>query len=109
MADNGDKEGKTEEATEKKISDALEKGNTPFSREAPLFASMVGILIVLALIVAPRATALTEDLSLLIDSPGGFPLGDGGDATLLLWNVALSVGRFLVPAIAVLAISGIVA
>src|SRR4051794_34900668 len=109
MADKPDKDSKTEEPTEKKISDALEKGNTPFSREAPLFASMVGILIVLALIVGPRASSLTEDMSLLIDSPGGFRLNDGSDATLLVWNVALSAGRFLVPAIAVLGVAGIVA
>ena len=55
MAEDVDKESKTEEATEKKISDAVEKGNTPFSRETPLFASMVGILIVLSLIIGPRA------------------------------------------------------
>ena len=109
MADDTDKESKTEDATEKKISDALEKGNTPFSREAPLFASMVGILIVLSLIIGPRASALTEDMSRLIDSPGGFPLTEGSDATLLLWNVALSVGRFLLPAVAVLGVAGIVA
>jgi flagellar biosynthetic protein FlhB len=109
MAGDVDKDSKTEDATEKKISDALEKGNTPFSREAPLFASMVGILIVLSLIIGPRASALAEDLSLLIDSPGGFPLTEGSDATLLLWNVALSVGRFLLPAIAVLGVAGIVA
>lgn len=109
MADDSDKESKTEEATEKRISDALEKGNTPFSREAPLFASMVGILIVLAFVAGPGASILTEDMSLLIDSPGGFRLGDGSDATLLLWKIAMSVGRFLLPAIAILAVAGIVA
>jgi flagellar biosynthetic protein FlhB len=109
MAQDDDKESKTEEATEKKVSDALEKGNTPFSREAPLFASMLGILIVLSLIIGPRASALTEDMSLMIDSPAGFPLTDGSDATMLLWNVALSVGRFLLPAVAVLGVAGIVA
>src|SRR4051794_25273755 len=106
MAQDVDKESKTEEATEKKISDAREKGNTPFSREAPLFASMVGILIVLALIIGPHASALIEEMSLMIDSPGGFPIGNGSDASLLLWNVALAVGRFLLPAIAVLGIAG---
>jgi flagellar biosynthetic protein FlhB len=109
MAEDTDKDSKTEEATEKKISDAIEKGNTPFSREASLFASMVGILIVLAFIVGPHVATLTQDLSLLIDSPGGFPLANGTDATLLLWNVALAAARLLLPAVMVLGLASIIA
>jgi len=109
MAEDSDKESKTEEATEKKISDALEKGNTPFSREASLFASLVGILIVLAFIVGPHVSTLSEKMSLLIDSPGGFPLIDGSDATQLIWNVAAAGAGLLLPAIVVLAVAGIVA
>lgn len=37
---DNDKEGKTEEATEKKIRDAIEKGSVPFSKELPTFASL---------------------------------------------------------------------
>ncbi|MCB1549231.1 MAG: EscU/YscU/HrcU family type III secretion system export apparatus switch protein, partial [Hyphomicrobiaceae bacterium] len=44
MADDTDKESKTEEPTEKKISDAVEKGNVPRSRELSIFASLLGIL-----------------------------------------------------------------
>src|SRR5690242_17820898 len=109
MAQDTDKESKTEEATEKKISDAIEKGNTPFSRETSLFASLVGILIVLAFIVGPHVASLSEEMSLLIDSPGGFPLANGTDATLLLWNVARAASGLLLPAIAVLAVAGIAA
>ena len=43
MADAPDKESKTEEATEKKIQDAVEKGNVPFSREAATLASLLGM------------------------------------------------------------------
>ncbi|MFI5003200.1 MAG: EscU/YscU/HrcU family type III secretion system export apparatus switch protein, partial [Reyranellales bacterium] len=81
----------------------------PHSREAAMFASMVAILIVLAFIIGPHVASLSEDLSLLIDSPGGFSLANGTDATLLLWNVALSAGRLLLPAIAVLAVAGVIA
>src|SRR5579872_1795061 len=109
MAEDTDKDSKTEEATEKKISDAIEKGNTPFSREASLFASMVGILIVLAFVIGPHVAALSQDLSLLIDSPGGFPLANGTDATLLLWNVALAAARLLLPAVMVLGVASIIA
>ena len=44
-----DKDSKTELPTEKKISDAMEKGNTPFSREITIFA-----LIILVLVIKPE-------------------------------------------------------
>jgi uncharacterized protein HemX len=48
-----DRDSKTEEPTEKKTSDAREKGNVPHSREAATLASMLGVLIVIALGIAP--------------------------------------------------------
>jgi flagellar biosynthetic protein FlhB len=46
-------------------------------------------------------------LSLLIDSPAGFPLTDGSGLAPPLER-RLSVGRFLLPAVAVLGVAGIV-
>ena len=40
MAEEEDKESKTEEPTEKKIKDAVEKGQTPVSREIPILVSL---------------------------------------------------------------------
>ena len=45
MAEDNDKESKTEQPTEKKIFDALEKGNVPFSREVPTLVSFVAMLL----------------------------------------------------------------
>ena len=45
MAESADKESKTEEATEKKIRDAVEKGQLPHSKEAAILTSFVAILI----------------------------------------------------------------
>ena len=42
MSDTDDKDSKTEAPSDKKVRDALDKGNIPFSREAPLFASILG-------------------------------------------------------------------
>ena len=42
-----DKDSKTELPTEKKIRDAMEKGNTPFSREITIFASTLAIYLFL--------------------------------------------------------------
>ncbi len=45
MADDDDKDSKTEDPTEKRKQDALEEGNVPFSRELTAFASTVAIYV----------------------------------------------------------------
>jgi flagellar biosynthetic protein FlhB len=107
MSDAPDKESKTEEPTEKKISDAVEKGNVPVSREASLFASIFGILVILAFLTQQRVIALTGQLGRLLDDPGGYSLEIGDDASLLLWAVTGEVGRFMLPIIVVLALTSI--
>jgi flagellar biosynthetic protein FlhB len=47
MSDDVDPEDKTEEPTEKRLHDAVERGEIAFSREAPLFASLSATLLVL--------------------------------------------------------------
>ena len=54
MADDQDKDSKTEDPTEKKIRDAAEKGNVPFSREAPLFASALAFYRLFGILPAGR-------------------------------------------------------
>lgn len=102
MAEDSDKESKTEAATEKRVRDAIEKGDIPFSREAPVFASILGLLIALAFFARGQAAQLAQSLSPLLDEPRGFRLETGGDATLLLNQVALATGRFLLPILVLL-------
>jgi flagellar biosynthetic protein FlhB len=103
MSDTDDEDSKTEAPSDKKIRDAIEKGNIPFSREAPLFASIVGILLVLAFATRGTTKTLTEKLSLFVNRPQDFRLESGADASLLVQAVALEVGQFLIPAIVILA------
>lgn len=109
MADNTDKESKTEPATDKKIRDAIEKGNIPFSREAPMFASILAILIILSFIVKNQVLALAEKLALFIDHPNSFRLNSGADAAILLQSVAMEMGLFAMPMVVVLAVSSLAA
>ncbi|MBN8995445.1 MAG: flagellar biosynthesis protein FlhB [Rhizobiales bacterium] len=104
-----DKESRTEEATEKKISEAIERGNIPRSRELSIFASLVGILLVFAFIVGPKAAALSEQLLILVDHPGGFAMENGNDASHLLSALALQIGAFLLPMVVVLGVAGLAA
>ncbi|MCB8823482.1 flagellar biosynthesis protein FlhB [Microvirga rosea] len=107
MADNEDKESKTEPATDKKIRDAIEKGNIPVSREAPIFASIVAMLIILVFVTKHNAANLAQKLSVFLDDPKRFSLQTGADATHLIHAVALEMGKFLVPFIVILTLSGV--
>jgi flagellar biosynthetic protein FlhB len=103
MSDTDDKDSKTEAPSDKKVREALEKGNVPFSREAPIFASILGTLLVLAFAARSATRGLTEKLSLFVNRPQDFRLDSGSDAISLIQAVSLEVGQFLIPTIAILA------
>jgi flagellar biosynthetic protein FlhB len=103
MSEDADQESKTEAPSDKKVRDAIEKGNVPFSREAPVFASIIGILLVLAFATRGGVKGLSEKLALFIDRPQDFRIESGIDAAALIQAVALEVGLFLVPIISIMA------
>ncbi len=109
MAEGPDQESKTEEPTERRIREAVEKGNIPVSREASVFASMVGILAVAAFFLAGRSEQLAMFLQRLLDDPGGWSLENGSDAGQLASTIGLQLARFLVPVIATLTLAGLAA
>ncbi len=109
MTDKPDQDSKTEEPTEKKLQDAETKGNTPFSRETPVFASL-GALLVLCAFYIP---AVGKDVAVLLWTPiadfGNWPLETGGDAVNLLFLVFSSVLIKLAPIFAALGAAGLIA
>lgn len=109
MADTPDKESKTEEATEKKKRDSVEKGQVPFSKEASIFASMLAMMVIAAFLMKGGVVRLSASLQSLIDDPGGFSLENGADAIRLFHSLGLEVARFLSPPVLVLALSAILA
>lgn len=110
MADEApDKDSKTEEPTEKKIRDALEKGNVPMSREAPTLAAFIGMLLVSAFFLATGVSQLTVTLAKILDQPAAFSLETRADAVLLLNALAWEAGSLVLPIVIVLALTGILA
>lgn len=107
MAEDTDKDSKTEEPTEKKIQDAIEKGNIPTSREAPILASFLATLLIGAFIITSGAGRLRSGLMHLIDNAGGFKLGNGADALLLTHALAVETVLFLAPIIGTLTLAGL--
>ncbi len=109
MSDTADKESKTEEATEKKISDAIEKGNLPFSREAPILASIIALLVILIFVVVPSGAKLATFLSELLDKTDDWRLNSADDARQLFGIIGMAVGLALLPVLIIIPGAGILA
>ncbi|MDR7040061.1 flagellar biosynthetic protein FlhB [Methylobacterium sp. BE186] len=109
MAEDSDPESRTEAATDRRVREAIEKGDVPFSREAPTFAAILGLLVSLSLVVRGQAAQIARDLSALFDHPRGFALESAGDVQGLLQAVGLSAGRFLLPILLILSGFGLAA
>jgi flagellar biosynthetic protein FlhB len=107
MAEGPDKESKTEEATEKKVQDAVEKGNVPFSREAATLASLLGMTVIASFFLATSVGRLNFSLAQLLDSAGGWPLQNGGDAVRLFEAIGMDALWLLLPVLAILSVAGI--
>lgn len=108
MSEAPDKESKTEEASDKRIRDALEKGSVPHSREAVTFASLLGILIVFAAF-SSGVGQLTAVLYRFIDDAGGWTLENAADAVRVFGLLSREVARVLLPGLFVLGALGLLA
>lgn len=87
MADEADKESKTEEATEKRVSDSLEKGNFPIARDAAIVALLVSVALYLKFFGPLVAISVTGSLANLWDHADDIRLGNAEDVRLLLQHL----------------------
>src|SRR5271165_6195416 len=109
MSGEVDREDKTEEPTEKRLHDAVERGQTAFSREAPLFASLSAALVALGFVIPGRAATLLAGLIGLIDDPAGWRIERAEDVLALAAPLAGAAADFLWPVVALLMTAGVVA
>ncbi len=100
---------KSEEATEKKLSDVRGRGDVPISREVGLCASLLALLCFLLFMVRPRAGEIAPALFKLLDNAGGWRLERGEDALALVREATLICAAFLGPPIVLFMLAGIVA
>lgn len=107
MSEQPDDDSKTEEATSKKIEDAVAKGNVPFAREAPVFTSMVGMLLVMVFVSIDSARRLAAIFARLIENPGLWSFSAGEDTVLLLYSLIRHIGELLFPIIGILLLAGL--
>jgi flagellar biosynthesis protein FlhB len=109
MSDAPDKESQTEEATEKRLADSIEKGDTPVSREATLFASLLASLIYFAYFLRDGAARLVGALQALLDHCAQIDLGAGRNAAALFSALAETTGAFLLPAFLLFLLGSLIA
>jgi len=109
MAEDRDTDSKTEEATEKKIHDAVERGDVPVSREVPILASLAAILIALVFIVPSHSEAFVGALMRFLDDAGGWRLERSNDVLALAGVVGIAAVQFIIPVVLLLMIAGLVA
>jgi flagellar biosynthetic protein FlhB len=109
MSEAPEQESKTEEATEKRVRDSVEKGKVPISREAHVLSGLLGFMVVGGFFAPGHAQRLLGQLGQMLDDPAGFRLRTGADAMHLSIAVALEMGRFLLPAGVVFILFGLAA
>jgi flagellar biosynthetic protein FlhB len=109
MAEEQDQESKTEEPTEKRIADAIKKGNVPVAREATLLGSISAILGALLFLGSWSAMRVTEALREAMDAAGTLRLADREATAILLTGLFLDISVAVVPIMAVIAVGTIIA
>ncbi|RYE52402.1 MAG: flagellar biosynthesis protein FlhB, partial [Rhizobiaceae bacterium] len=102
-----DKDSKTELPTQKRFNEAAEKGNTPFSREIPVFASTVAIYIYLLFYVPSGVAHLWESLRDLFEKPDQWRFENGQDVVALFIRLGWDTTSVVFPAFILMASFGI--
>ncbi|MCV0393736.1 MAG: flagellar biosynthesis protein FlhB [Rhizobiaceae bacterium] len=109
MSEAPDKDSKTEPATEKKIRDTVEKGQLPFSKEAPIFASLTASLVFALFFAQDSAVRLGGFLSIFLERPDAWPLENTADAIAVYRLVFTEIARAIAAIMILLVSFGFVA
>jgi flagellar biosynthesis protein FlhB len=108
MSEDQDRDSKTQDASEKKIRDTIEKGNVPVSREVPVLLSLISILIVCSLMLRRSTAGIEQMLGTLIAESGTRRLESQLDIRELLTPVARQSVAQILPMLLVLMVGGII-
>ncbi|ASY67718.1 flagellar biosynthesis protein FlhB [Sinorhizobium fredii] len=107
MSEDQDKDSKTEAPSEKKLSDAADKGNVPFSREVTAFASTLAVYIFIVFFLSDGAASTAEALKDVFEQPDAWRLDTATDAVGLISHVVLTSAELVLPIFLLLIIFGV--
>jgi len=102
-----DKESKTEEATEKKIRDTIEKGKLPHSKETAILASFLAILVFTLFYAKDGMVGLGVFLSVFMEKPEAWPMDTAADVITLYRSVLFEIGRAVASLLVLLIVAAI--
>ncbi|MBL4597988.1 MAG: flagellar biosynthesis protein FlhB [Rhizobiaceae bacterium] len=109
MAEDSDKDSKTEDPTDKKITDALDKGNTAFSKEITTAASVLALLMATWFFVPHIVGELSQSLRLLLGNISDLPMHTPEDASSVIFMIVKEAGKAIAPLLLILMAFGFVA
>ncbi|MBA2125958.1 flagellar biosynthesis protein FlhB [Hyphomicrobium methylovorum] len=109
MAEGQDQHSKTEEATDKKMSDARNDGNVPTSRELQNFTYLLAALLVIAVLGQAFARHLSSLLTGLLANAGSVRLENGSDVIMLFSVVGKSAAGVAAPILLAFGAAGVLA
>ena len=107
MSEKPDRDSKTEEPTPKKLADAIEKGNTPFSREVTTFSTLLAILLAFWAIVPSMTGTATGVLVQILANIRNWPLDTPTDVSNLMGYVLRGMLWSLSPLFLVLILAAV--
>ena len=104
MADETDKESKTEEATQRRKDDTINKGNTPVSREVGPFTSILALAVALPLFGRSLEGDTLHKLAIFLDRPHEISLETSEDLVALFSALTMAVAPVVaIPVLIILA------
>ena len=106
MADE-DKDSKTEDPTSKRLSEAAEKGNVPFSREVTTFASSVAIYVFVVFFAASGSVYVAGSLKDIFEQADQWRIETSPDALSVIYRLAWNSGAVVIPAFTLLIAFGV--
>ncbi|OQP83556.1 flagellar biosynthesis protein FlhB [Rhizobium rhizosphaerae] len=107
MSEDSDKESKTEAPSEKRVSDAIDKGNIPFSREITMFASVAATYVFVVFFLPRGFTDFAEALKDIFEQPEAWRLENATDVTTLILFLFNRSAGLVVPIILLLVSFGV--
>lgn len=102
-----DKDSKTESPSQKKLSDAAQKGNVPFSKEVTLFASSLAFYCFMLFFVPSSIGKLAESLKDILEKPDQWQIENASDVVSLAVHLSWVVAAFLLPVMVMFTIFGL--
>jgi flagellar biosynthesis protein FlhB len=108
VSDPVDQESKTEQATEKRLRDAQEKGDVPQSKEVVIFGSIVSMLAAFTLLLGNTVFSLFSLLAADFGRSGSTSIETRGDTENFLAKLTSDIAFTLLPLLLVIAAGGIV-